>query len=76
MTSSCQESSGDVERVGVLEGRRLALVDQRAHVDAEVAEQPVADVRVRELVLDDRDRRAEVVERRRVLRGAQVGRAR
>ena len=41
----------DVERVGVLERRGLALVDEPAHVDAEVAEQPVADVRVGELVL-------------------------
>jgi hypothetical protein len=62
-----------VERVWVLEGGRLALVDQRVHVDPEIAQQPIADVRMGELVLDDRDRGAEVVERRRVARGAQVG---
>ena len=61
-----------VEGVRVLELARLALVDQRLHVDAEVAQQAVADVRVRELVLDDRDRRAEVVQRGRVRGRAQV----
>ena len=50
----------------------LALVDQRRHVDAEIAQQAVADVGVRELVLDDRDRGAEVVQRGRVRGRAQV----
>ena len=63
-----------VEGVRVLERLRVALVDQLVHAHAEVAEQPVADVGMGELVLDDRDGRAEVVERRRVGGGAQVGR--
>ena len=64
----------DVEGVRVLERGGIALVDQPVHVDAEIAEQPVADVGVRELVLDDRDRRAVVVQRRRVLGRPEVGR--
>jgi len=65
----------DIERVGIFERLRLSLVDQRRHVDAEVAEQPIADVGVGELVLDDRHRRAVVVERRGVLGGAEVCRS-
>ena len=63
-TSSYHESSGTSNAYGYLNARRLALVDQLVDVDPEVAEQPVSDVGVGELVLDDRDGRAEVVERR------------
>src|SRR4029453_551025 len=52
---------------------RLTLVDELVHVDAEIAEEPVGDVRVRQLVLDDRHRRAEVGEG--LSRGARPTRA-
>jgi hypothetical protein len=66
-------AKGDVEGVWVLEGPWVAFLDQLVHVDAQIPEQPVADVGVRRLVLDDRDDGAEVVERMCVLRGTQVG---
>jgi hypothetical protein len=62
-----------IEAVRVLELVRLAAVHQLFLVEAQVLEKAVGDVRVRELVLDDRGRRHHRVRRGRVLRGSEVG---
>ena len=66
---------GHVEGVGVAKALRVAAEDQLFLVLAELLEDVVRDVRVRELILDDRDPGHERVDRRGALGGEIVGRS-
>src|SRR5579875_2350534 len=52
-----------IKSVGIFEMARLALKDQLFCIDTQVTPQAIGDVRVDQLILDDREGRAEIIER-------------